>query len=529
MALISTKETVVGMKRETVAGTAATLGAMDIFEVNAPPTMQGTVEQIERTVLRGTLDDLATVAGKKGTGGNVGVEPVGGGTSNPVPQWGALTEAAFGGRPVTQVIAVYKAFADDGGVFTDETTAANEVTADDVTLLPAVEVIGDAYYFGDLARFSGVRLNISTAGVGTAVVWEYYNGSAWVDLSTVARGFIDNTVGLTVAGTKDVLFEIPTDWAVTTVNAITTTYWVRLRCTAGSFTTQPKAAQAWLLTRGTASLVVAASTTTVLIVTTGHGLKFKAGMAVACQIGTDDHVEGRFITSISTDALTVSPPFTAAPTTGKAVYPTASFNLGAGLSAYSDAWTIEEWFASVFFKHTLCKCTSMDFNAPNVGAIPSLQFTFQGKEGISGAGAPPAFLSTPGLPIMAMSCQLYKAGVAIDLTSLMVKLANTATVRGALNSSGVSDIAITKRRTEGSFNVFMEDKTFYDDYLAGTEFELFAQVGTARGNMMLLRCPAIKYTAAPIGDKDEAKEYQMTFRANTVAAAGNDSLYMAFA
>ena len=529
MSLISVKETTVGMKRETVAGTAATLGAMDIFEVNGSPTMQGTVEQIERNVLRTTLDDLATMPGKQGTGGNVSVEPVGGGTSNPVPQWGALAEAAFGGRPVTQVIAVYKAFADDGGVFTDETTVANQSTVDDMTLLPAVEVIGDAYYFGDLARFSGVRLVITTAGVGTAVVWEYYNGSDWVDLSTVARGFIDNTVGLTVAGTKELLFEPPANWAVTTVNAITSTYWVRVRCSTGSFTTQPKGGQAWLLTRGTNSLVVAASTTTVLNVTAGDGLKFKAGMAVACQIGTDDHVEGRFITSISTDALTVSPPFTAAPTTGKVVYFTASFNLGAGLSAYSDAWTIQQWFSAVNFQHTLCKCTAMDFNAPNVGAIPPLQFTFQGKQGISGAGAAPAFTSTPGLPIMAMSCQLYKAGVAIDLTSLMVKLANTATVRGGLNSTGVSDIAITKRRTEGSFNVFMEDKTFYDDYLAGTEFELFAQIGTARGNMMLIRCPAIKYTAAPINDKDEAKEYQMTFRANTVAAAGNDSLYMAFA
>jgi len=38
------------------------------------------------------------------------------------------------------------AFADDGGVYTDETTANNDATTGDITLLPATETTSDNYY-----------------------------------------------------------------------------------------------------------------------------------------------------------------------------------------------------------------------------------------------------------------------------------------------------------------------------------------------------------------------------------------------
>ena len=56
------------------------------------------------------------------------------------------------------------AIAEDDAVFTDQTTEANEGTADDMDLLPAVPVlIEDKYYFGAQNPFGRLDLDVSTA------------------------------------------------------------------------------------------------------------------------------------------------------------------------------------------------------------------------------------------------------------------------------------------------------------------------------------------------------------------------------
>jgi len=134
------------------------------------------------------------------------------------------------------------ALAEDGGVFTDETSAANNSTPNDMTLLPAVPAINDAYYFGFEERFSCIRLFIETAGVGTwTITWEYWNGSAWATLI----GVNDETSGFTVSGTKHISFPIYANWAEKTINTITA-YWIRARVSSfTSITTQPKGTQCW--------------------------------------------------------------------------------------------------------------------------------------------------------------------------------------------------------------------------------------------------------------------------------------------
>jgi hypothetical protein len=142
-------------------------------------------------------------------------------------------------------IALSAAIADDGGSFTDETTPANEATADDMTLLPAAPVVDDAYYFGASALFDKLTLNISTAGAGTwTLVWEYWNGTAW----TALTGISDGTTGFTTGGTNDVVWTPPTDWATTTVNAQGPFYYIRGRVSAfTSITTQPLGQQGWIV------------------------------------------------------------------------------------------------------------------------------------------------------------------------------------------------------------------------------------------------------------------------------------------
>jgi len=151
-----------------------------------------------------------------------------------------VTPNTVGGLAVTDRAVVIPsgveaAIADDGGVFTDETAEANDSNADDMTLLPATPAQEDAYYFGNSRAFNQLNMIIDTPGSGTwTITWEYWNG-AWVALNA-----IDDTVGFTVVGGNAVLWEVPADWAPTTVNGQGPYWYVRGRVSAYSgITTQP--------------------------------------------------------------------------------------------------------------------------------------------------------------------------------------------------------------------------------------------------------------------------------------------------
>jgi len=133
--------------------------------------------------------------------------------------------------------AVDAAIADDGGSMTDETTAANNATPDDMTLLPSTPAVDDAYYFGFDLEFTELNLNISTAGAGSwTIVWEYWDGDSW----ELVTGISDGTSGFTVGAWNAVSWTLPSDWAKTTVNSQGPYYYIRARVSVyTSITTQP--------------------------------------------------------------------------------------------------------------------------------------------------------------------------------------------------------------------------------------------------------------------------------------------------
>ena len=143
---------------------------------------------------------------------------------------------------LTQVLEA--AVADDGGVQVDETAAAKNATANDMTLFPAVPVNNDAYYFGSDYKFDELILNIGTAGAGVwAVAWEYYHSdTTWHALA----GLTDGTSAFqAAAGSHSVLFTKDANWTAVAVAAISK-YWIRCRMSAyTSIVTQPKGTQAW--------------------------------------------------------------------------------------------------------------------------------------------------------------------------------------------------------------------------------------------------------------------------------------------
>ncbi|MDP3768719.1 MAG: hypothetical protein Q8S13_11950, partial [Dehalococcoidia bacterium] len=137
---------------------------------------------------------------------------------------------------------VAKCFQDDAGFFTDMTTEVNNATANDV-IFPATEAISDALDFGFALKFSKLRLNVGTAGDATGVVvWEYWNGTAWVALAGVS----DGTTGLETSGTNNLTFTVPTDWATTSISGSAQLYFVRVRITTVFTTTNPAITQGWI-------------------------------------------------------------------------------------------------------------------------------------------------------------------------------------------------------------------------------------------------------------------------------------------
>jgi len=136
------------------------------------------------------------------------------------------------------------AVADDGGALTTETVEANDATANDMTLLPAVPAMNDAYYWGDDGKFAKLVLNQGTAGAGTwTIYWEYYNGVAWNRILTPDGN--NQSYAFKSSGTQTIEWQIPGDWIKTSVNGISA-YWIRARVNSYSaVTTQPLGTQSW--------------------------------------------------------------------------------------------------------------------------------------------------------------------------------------------------------------------------------------------------------------------------------------------
>jgi hypothetical protein len=136
------------------------------------------------------------------------------------------------------------AVADDGGATTDETAVAQSAAANDMTLLPAVPVTNDAYYFGSSYPFDEMILNIGTAGNGVwTLAWEYYdNDTTWHALA----GLVDGTSAFKAAvGLRSVTFTRPGTWQTVAIGGIGPFYWIRAVVTYTSIVTQPKGTQSW--------------------------------------------------------------------------------------------------------------------------------------------------------------------------------------------------------------------------------------------------------------------------------------------
>jgi hypothetical protein len=171
----------------------------------------------------GAADGVEILAGYADSSGVVS-----GSFSGAVPQ--AVDVIARNGG----IIAAAVQHDDDGSDtdFTDE--ARDNVGTDDVDLLPATPAVNDAFYFGGLAKFEEVLINVTTAGDTYVLAWEYWNGS-WVSLSVT-----DETNDFFTTGHGKVTFTAPSDWSTTSFASLGPFFYIRARVTTGGGT-QPQA------------------------------------------------------------------------------------------------------------------------------------------------------------------------------------------------------------------------------------------------------------------------------------------------
>ena len=183
------------------------------------------------------------------------------GSSNQ-PSWGSSYSAVLQGAPIginwlsttaSTAVSAAEAYNATGPAWTDETTAANNVTANDMHLSYATA--NSAYYFGSSNPFGALSVTIGTPGVGTyTITWQYYNSqSVWAALSSVT----DGTLGFTAAaGNYNVTFTLPTNWQTVTENAIGPYYYVRAIVSSyTSMTTAPLGTRSWVNSGSTAPSV----------------------------------------------------------------------------------------------------------------------------------------------------------------------------------------------------------------------------------------------------------------------------------
>lgn len=107
----------------------------------------------------------------------------------------------------------------NAGGFTDRSSEARIEGGTAFNLLTGTS---DEVFVGYDEQFTGIRVDVATAGAGVTLTVEYWNGTGWVAVS----GKTDGTTNLTVDG--QITWTKPTDWAKNAVNG-NTFYHVRLK------------------------------------------------------------------------------------------------------------------------------------------------------------------------------------------------------------------------------------------------------------------------------------------------------------
>jgi len=134
------------------------------------------------------------------------------------------------------------------GVYTDDTTDIQNVTANDVTLANRTDS-GSGLLISADEKFNALDFIVSTAGDPTVpvTILEFWDGTQWVDIASSC--FVNDALVAAAAGEKLILFPEPPEWVKggSGTNVSQTRYNLRVRTTVtGGGATNPLLAQLFI-------------------------------------------------------------------------------------------------------------------------------------------------------------------------------------------------------------------------------------------------------------------------------------------
>ncbi len=114
-------------------------------------------------------------------------------------------------------------FSDSEPNYTD---LSMDARSSDGTAFQLNEDTQDILYLGATERFKDINFSLATKGEDYTLIFEYFNGSQWIQLTEGEHKLEDNTSNWTADGRVE--FTIPNDWQQETINDATR-YWIRIR------------------------------------------------------------------------------------------------------------------------------------------------------------------------------------------------------------------------------------------------------------------------------------------------------------
>lgn len=274
-----------------------------------------------------------------------------------------------------------------------------------------------------------------------------------------------------------------------------------------------------------ASTVAAASTTTVVNVAAGHGVRFAVGNVILV------NGEATGITAINTDdALTVSPALSTSPPTGALVLGTLTFRPYAEpVSSNFRGHTFEAYPGDT----SRVVVYGWKFNVMVEGLaqneIPRYVF-----------GGPfdtycindvtrlydPTFDTQAPRPTRGATVKL-RGATNSDILGITFDAGLTFTPKGNLGGiDGKDGIAFTGRDTKGSIRMWTRDFGEAHRFHRNGESELLIQIGSAGGAAWALWIPALQYSAATIAPENGGYTYDLPFNVlrSNIASVGDFGL-----
>ncbi len=145
--------------------------------------------------------------------------------------WPQLRERGYPAERFRTRIAATSVLSSTSSVFTDQTDAASDATADDLNLTTILAAGTDYLALGSAQQFRGVSVRVldgvnSVAATLTVESWQ----DAWTAMTVTDTTQL--TIGKPFSKGGTVIWVVPDNWTVRALNSSDPLYWVRLRLSA---------------------------------------------------------------------------------------------------------------------------------------------------------------------------------------------------------------------------------------------------------------------------------------------------------